>query len=156
MADSGGPDDRVKVRVHESLDELATELVAYVADLSEMSVKERGFFAIALSGGSLISLLGKLCEAPYNKTADWAKWHIFWVDERVVAKNHADSNYKQAKDSLLSKVGYMLFKLDLEYPAKEDVPIRSMMGKNGDFNKILVIDEMLTMQAWWNKGASSY
>lgn len=46
----------------------------------------------------------KLCEAPYNKTVDWAKWYIFWADERVVAKNHADSNYKLAKDGLLSKV----------------------------------------------------
>lgn len=46
----------------------------------------------------------KLCEAPYNKTVDWAKWYIFWADERVVAKSHADSNYKLAKDNLLSKV----------------------------------------------------
>ena len=46
----------------------------------------------------------KLCEAPYNKTVDWAKWYIFWADERVVAKNHSDSNYKLAKDDFLSKV----------------------------------------------------
>lgn len=52
-----------------------------------------------------INLFGsKLCEAPYNKTVDWAKWYIFWVDERVVSKNHVDSNYKLAKDVLLSKV----------------------------------------------------
>ncbi|CAL5428499.1 unnamed protein product [Camellia sinensis] len=72
--------------------------------MSEVSVKERGVFAIALSGGSLIGLMGKLCEAPYNKTVDWAKWYIFWADEHVVAKNHADSNYKLAKDGLLLKV----------------------------------------------------
>lgn len=46
----------------------------------------------------------KICEAPYNKTVDWSKWYIFWADERVVAKNHTDSNYKLAKDGLLSKV----------------------------------------------------
>lgn len=46
----------------------------------------------------------KLCEAPYNKTVDWAKWYVFWADERAVAKNHSDSNYKLAKDGLLSKV----------------------------------------------------
>ncbi|OVA14588.1 Glucosamine/galactosamine-6-phosphate isomerase [Macleaya cordata] len=98
------PSDRGELRIYENLDEVATELADYIADLSEVSVKERGFFAIALSGGSLISLMGKLCEAPYNKTVDWAKWYIFWADERVVAKNHADSNYKLAKDCLLSKV----------------------------------------------------
>ncbi|KAF5727145.1 putative 6-phosphogluconolactonase [Tripterygium wilfordii] len=104
MALSGVHEDRGKLRIYESLDELGTDLADYVAELSEASVKERGVFAIALSGGTLISLMGKLCEAPYNKTVDWAKWYIFWVDERVVAKNHADSNYKLAKDGLLSKV----------------------------------------------------
>ncbi|KAJ4961164.1 hypothetical protein NE237_021074 [Protea cynaroides] len=103
MAHSGTKDGG-EFRIHENVDELATDLADYIAELSEISVKERGFFAIALSGGSLISLMGKLCEAPFNKTVDWAKWYIFWADERVVAKNHADSNYKLAKDGLLSKV----------------------------------------------------
>ncbi|KAF8408231.1 hypothetical protein HHK36_007376 [Tetracentron sinense] len=101
MAFSGNH-NRGDLRIHDSLDELATDLADYIAELSEVSMKERGVFAIALSGGSLISLMGKLCEAPYNKTVDWAKWYVFWADQRVVAKNHADSNYKLAKDGLLS------------------------------------------------------
>ncbi|CAL1360191.1 unnamed protein product [Linum trigynum] len=104
MALSGVHKERGEVRIHESLDELSTDLADYIAELSEACVKERGAFAIALSGGSLIGLMGKLCEAPYSKTVDWAKWYIFWVDERVVSKSHADSNYKLAKDNLLSKV----------------------------------------------------
>ncbi|GAB4829042.1 hypothetical protein Ancab_018701 [Ancistrocladus abbreviatus] len=95
---------RGELRIHENLDELSTDLVEYISELSEASVKERGAFAIALSGGSLIGLLGRLCEAHYNKTIDWAKWYIFWVDERVVAKSHTDSNYRLAKDGLLSRV----------------------------------------------------
>lgn len=95
---------RGEIRIHESLDDLSTDLVEYVSELSDASVKERGVFAIALSGGSLIGLLGKLSEGPYIKTIDWAKWYIFWVDERVVVKSHADSNYKLAKDGLLTKV----------------------------------------------------
>lgn len=46
----------------------------------------------------------KLCEAPYNKTLDWSKWYIFWAEERAVAKNHAESNYKLTKEEFLSKV----------------------------------------------------
>ncbi|XP_059648736.1 probable 6-phosphogluconolactonase 2 [Cornus florida] len=101
---SGAHKDRGELRIHENSDELSTDLADYIAELSEVSVKERGVFAIALSGGSLIRLMGKLCEAPYNKTVDWAKWYIFWADERVVARNHSDSNYKLAKEGLLSKV----------------------------------------------------
>ncbi|KAL2905376.1 putative 6-phosphogluconolactonase 2 [Bienertia sinuspersici] len=94
---------RGELRIHESLDDLSTDLVEYISELSDASVKERGVFTIAISGGSLIGLLGKLSEAPYNKTIDWVKWYIFWVDERVVAKSHSDSNYKLAKEGLLTK-----------------------------------------------------
>lgn len=57
MALSGSCNNRGEVRIHESLDELSTDLADYIAELSEVSVKERGVFAIALSGGSLIGLM---------------------------------------------------------------------------------------------------
>ncbi|GJT14824.1 BTB/POZ domain-containing protein [Tanacetum coccineum] len=43
--------EEVEVRIHESLEELSTVLADYIAELSKASVKDRGFFAIALSGG---------------------------------------------------------------------------------------------------------
>ncbi|KVH97711.1 Glucosamine/galactosamine-6-phosphate isomerase [Cynara cardunculus var. scolymus] len=57
MAVVGSIKDRGEVRIHESLDELSRDLVDYIAELSEISIKERGVFAVALSGGSLISLI---------------------------------------------------------------------------------------------------
>ena len=93
-----------EIRIFESSDEMSTDLAEYISQVSEISVKERGYFAIALSGGPLVSFLGKLCEAPYNKTLDWSKWYIFWSDERAVAKNHAESNYRITKEGFLSKV----------------------------------------------------
>eukprot|EP01018_Ginkgo_biloba_P034916 Gb_04811 [translate_table: standard] len=121
--------DRGELKVFEDVDDLATSLAYYISELSEAAVKKRGAFAIVLSGGSVIRELRhgldccpvnylkpgsitqfgenrKLTEVPYLKTVDWAKWHVFWADERVVAKNHPDSNYKQAKEGLLSKVFY--------------------------------------------------
>ncbi|KAE8667660.1 putative 6-phosphogluconolactonase 1 [Hibiscus syriacus] len=104
MAVSEVNNDRGELRILEYLDELRTNLADYIAELSDAAVKERGAFSIALSGGSLIHLMGKLCEAPYNKTVDWSKWYIFWADECVVAKNHSNNNYKLAKDDHFSKV----------------------------------------------------
>ncbi|GFP87301.1 probable 6-phosphogluconolactonase 2 [Phtheirospermum japonicum] len=104
MALYGHKNEGRELRVYENVDELSSNLAEYISELSESCIKERGVFAIALSGGSLISLMRKLCEAPYNKTVDWAKWYIFWADERVVAKSHGDSNYKLVKDGFLSKV----------------------------------------------------
>lgn len=46
----------------------------------------------------------KLVQPPYVDSIDWSKWHVFWVDERVVPKDHDDSNYKLAYDGFLSKV----------------------------------------------------
>lgn len=49
---------RGQLTIFDSFDDLATDLAEYIAQLSEISVKERGCFTVALSGGSLISFLG--------------------------------------------------------------------------------------------------
>ncbi|KAG2551265.1 probable 6-phosphogluconolactonase 1 [Panicum virgatum] len=93
-----------EVRVFESSYEMATDLAEFISQISEISVKERGYFVIALSGGPLTRHMRKLCEVPYNKTLDWSKWYVFWAEERAVAKNHSESNYKLTKEEFLSKV----------------------------------------------------
>ncbi|KAK4760990.1 hypothetical protein SAY87_005883 [Trapa incisa] len=95
---------KAKVEVHDSEEVLAASLAKYTADLSSKFVGERGAFTFVVSGGSLIKSLRKLTEPPYVDSIDWSKWHVFWVDERVVPKDHDDSNYKLAYDGFLSKV----------------------------------------------------
>ncbi|KAE9604045.1 hypothetical protein Lal_00002002 [Lupinus albus] len=85
-------------------EEIAVSLAEYVAKISNKFTKERGAFTVTLSGGSLITHLRKLLEPPYFDTLEWSKWHVFWLDERVVPKTHEDSNYKLAYDGFLSKV----------------------------------------------------
>ncbi|XP_062000539.1 probable 6-phosphogluconolactonase 4, chloroplastic [Rosa rugosa] len=96
--------NKKKVEVFDSEEQLAVQLAKYTADLSDKFSKERGAFTVVLSGGSLIKALRKLCEAPYLDSVEWGKWHVLWVDERVVPKDHEDSNYKLALDGFLSKV----------------------------------------------------
>ncbi|KAH7853372.1 hypothetical protein Vadar_001686 [Vaccinium darrowii] len=93
-----------KVQVFDTEDDLAVSLAKYTADLSDKFAKERGAFTVVVSGGSLIKSLRKLVEPPYIDSMEWSKWHMFWVDERVVPKDHEDSNYKLAFDGFLSKV----------------------------------------------------
>ncbi|KAJ0046068.1 hypothetical protein Pint_05149 [Pistacia integerrima] len=97
-------DNKKKVQVFDSEEDLAVSLAKYTADLSEKFCKERGSFTVVLSGGSLIKSLRKLVDQPYVDSIEWEKWHVFWVDERVVPKDHEDSNYKLAFDGFLSKV----------------------------------------------------
>ncbi|KAJ8760829.1 hypothetical protein K2173_021867 [Erythroxylum novogranatense] len=94
--------------VFETEEKLAESLAKYVADLSKTYTKTGGFFNVVLSGGTLIRSLRKLSEPPYVNSIEWSKWRVFWVDERVVPRDHIDSNYKIALDGLLSRVPILL------------------------------------------------
>lgn len=38
-----------------------------------------------------------------DATVDWNKWHVFFADERIVALDHDDSNYKLQQEHFFSK-----------------------------------------------------
>nr|VDD42355.1 unnamed protein product [Brassica oleracea] len=78
--------DRGEIRVQENTEELSTGVVDIIAEISEASILKHGAFCIVLSGGSLVSLMGKLIESLYNKIVDWDKWYVFWAEERAVGK----------------------------------------------------------------------
>ncbi|KAL6660994.1 hypothetical protein ACP70R_000378 [Stipagrostis hirtigluma subsp. patula] len=103
-AGAGETASRKKLLIFDSEEDLAASLAGYTAELSAKFAAERGAFSVVLSGGSLVKALRKLAEPPYREAVDWSKWHVFWVDERVVPKDHADSNYRLAFDEFLSKV----------------------------------------------------
>ncbi|KAI9110874.1 hypothetical protein K1719_018312 [Acacia pycnantha] len=87
-----------------SKEHLAVTLAHDVSELSKKFIEERGSFTVVLSGGSSVKYLRKLAEDPYIGSIDWSKWHVFFVDERVVPKNHLDSNWKLVHDRFLTKV----------------------------------------------------
>src|SRR5439155_129933 len=62
-------------------------------------------FAVALSGGTTPrGVYARLAQAPYRDLVPWASLHFFWGDERHVPPNHPDSNFRMARETLLSKV----------------------------------------------------
>ncbi|KAH7289255.1 hypothetical protein KP509_31G066600 [Ceratopteris richardii] len=85
----------------DSESEVSEALVKFVSELSKKSIDSHGWFTIALPGGSLVKLLKALVDDP---SIDWMKWHVFWVDERVVPLNDNDSNFKLAMGMFLSRV----------------------------------------------------
>lgn len=69
------------------------------------AIAERGRFTVALAGGSTPkALYTLLAKDPYRSEIDWAKVHVFFGDERTVPPDHSDSNYRMARETLLSKV----------------------------------------------------
>jgi 6-phosphogluconolactonase len=85
-----------------------TQLASFVKELSDLAVSSGRAFNIALSGGSALSLLSqrlgeslKLSEASTDAKINALNWNLFFADERMVALDHVDSNYYQAKRELL-------------------------------------------------------
>ncbi|KAK8476182.1 hypothetical protein V6N13_046788 [Hibiscus sabdariffa] len=133
-----------KVEVFDSEEDLSVSLAKYTADLADKFSKEKGSFTVVLSGGSLIKSLRKLVEPPYVDAVDWSTWHVFWVDERVVPKDHVDSNYKLAFDGFLSKVPVLPGKV---YAINDALPAEGAADDYETCLKHLVKSNVLSVSA---------
>lgn len=71
------------------------------ADRCHCWSQKHGAFTLVLSGGSLLKALGKLVGMP---GVDYAKWHVFYADERNVPHDSDDCTHKGAHEAFLSKV----------------------------------------------------
>ncbi len=72
---------------------------------SNKAVQQKGYFTMALSGGSTPKILFELlAQEPYKNNIPWKKIIVAFGDERFVAPNSNESNFKMANDALLSHV----------------------------------------------------
>ena len=73
--------------------------------LSKQYISSAKRFVVALSGGTTPKRFYELLGSEiFRDVIDWSHVHFFWVDERCVPKEHAESNYNLAFDLFLSKV----------------------------------------------------
>jgi len=83
-----------------------TDLARSAADLFVASmlqaINARGEFIVSLSGGSTpLAMYGQLAS---QTSLPWDRVRVFWGDERFVPHDHADSNFRNAKQALLDRV----------------------------------------------------
>ena len=79
---------------------LAGALAARVVSAAAAAVAARGRFALAIPGGSVVSLLARGLAAPLAA----ANWYVFWTDERRVPLSDPQSNFRLAETELLPKL----------------------------------------------------
>jgi 6-phosphogluconolactonase len=85
--------------------ELAREAARRFAELAVAFTNDAGRFTVALSGGSTPKAMFQiLAEKPFADSLPWRSIYFFWGDERCVPPAHAESNYRMANETLLSKV----------------------------------------------------
>jgi 6-phosphogluconolactonase len=97
----------VRYHVYENGAKLAEAAASHFAERVAQSVARRGRARIAISGGSTPKATFVLLAdpaGPYAASVPWDKVDLFWVDERSVGPDDADSNYRMTREALLSKV----------------------------------------------------
>jgi 6-phosphogluconolactonase len=71
---------------------------------AESAIAERGRFCVALSGGNTPKGVYAELAAQKKDSLPWNKIYVFFGDERHVPPEDSESNYRMARESLLSKV----------------------------------------------------
>ncbi|XP_006002979.1 6-phosphogluconolactonase [Latimeria chalumnae] len=94
----------VRILSFPSARELGPALARFVSQrAAEASRSARGRFAVAVSGGSVVSLLS--AELPRSLgVEDWGKWLLAFCDERLVPFEDPESTFGLYRTHLLSKV----------------------------------------------------
>lgn len=93
------------IHIHSNQIKAAEGAADFVTTLAAERVRQGKPFRIALAGGSTPRRMYEILASPtYANRLAWARWEVFWGDERTVAPDHPDSNYWMARAALLSHV----------------------------------------------------
>jgi 6-phosphogluconolactonase len=86
---------------------LAARAAEQFTQVAEKAAAERGLARIAISGGSTpkaaFALLADPSQ-PWHGRMPWDKLELFWVDERCVPPDNAESNYRMTREAMLDHV----------------------------------------------------
>ncbi len=93
-------------RVFDDLDALSRAALAELQRIAREAVRQGGPFTIALAGGRTPAKLYSLWSQTDAKAAGapWDRVHLFWGDERYVDHHDLLSNYRMAREALVSHV----------------------------------------------------
>jgi len=108
-----------QVHIFGSPQELFRAAAEKFCSLGSSAIQEHGKFTVALSGGSTPRGLHQELATHFSSQLQWDKVFFFWGDERHVAPDSSDSNYRMAKETLLSKLpipAENVFRIPTELP----------------------------------------
>jgi len=86
---------------------LARRAAQYFVEMAGEAIGANGRARIAISGGSTPKAVFELLadpNQPWRTCMPWEKLDLYWVDERSVPPNYADSNYRMTREALLDHV----------------------------------------------------
>ena len=87
--------------VLETADQVALAAYQQILDAAKHAIAEHGTFKLVLAGGGTPEKVYRLLA---QADADWARWFIYYGDERCLPIDHADRNSLMATSVFLDKV----------------------------------------------------
>lgn len=95
----------VTYRVLGSADELARTMAEHILEAAQPAAVARGVARIAISGGNTPKRTFELLASEKEFSGfPWIDTDLFWVDERCVPPDDADSNFRMTREALLDRV----------------------------------------------------
>ncbi len=76
---------------------------AFVAGAEAEALATRGAFHIVLAGGGTPR---HVYQALAGETHDWARWHVWFGDERCLPADHPERNSRMAREAWLDRVAF--------------------------------------------------
>lgn len=111
------------IKTYPNTDTLAREAAFTFIECANEAISERDQFSVVLAGGSTPQALYQtLATVEMVPHVAWEKVFVFWGDERCVAPNHEDSNYRMAFDTMLQHLPIpvkQIYRLEGELEPKE-------------------------------------
>ncbi|MGA3343950.1 MAG: 6-phosphogluconolactonase [Terracidiphilus sp.] len=98
---------QIKYYVEPDSAALARRAVEYFVEMAGEAVEAQGRAHIAISGGSTPKAAFELLadpNQPWRQRMPWEMLDLYWVDERCVPPDDAESNYRMTREALLDHV----------------------------------------------------
>ena len=98
---------RINYYVEADAAALARRTAHYLVEMAGEAADARGQARIAISGGSTPRAVFELLADPHQNWRNampWNRLNLYWVDERTVPPDNPDSNYRMARETMLSHV----------------------------------------------------
>jgi 6-phosphogluconolactonase len=136
-----------EVKIFRKPEELFIDSAGYICASIRHYINKFNRSTLVLSGGHTPKRLYDEISNNYKELVDWSNVYFFWGDERCVPPDNIDSNYKTAKEHLLSKLpvpAANIFRIRGEdKPEKAAYDYEDIVKNYFDVNKVLSFDNLL-------------
>lgn len=136
------------IKVFSSMDELSQ----YFGELLRQQIDELPegeTFSMALSGGSTPKAVFRFLAEHFKEQIPWKRVQLFWGDERCVPPDDKESNYRMAKESLLSHIPIpesSVFRIKGENdPQEEALDYKKVVEQNVSMMEVMPVFDLFML-----------